>query len=78
MERNTVIGIILLGLLLTVFTIVNQPSEEELKEQQKKELTLSFENPNLSAEDLLKKSKDLEEVIKNLALLEEKWLALMM
>ena len=40
MERNTVIGIILLGLLLTVFTIVNQPSEEELKEQQKKELAL--------------------------------------
>ena len=40
MERNTVIGIILLGLLLTVFTIVNQPTEEELKEQQKKELAL--------------------------------------
>jgi YidC/Oxa1 family membrane protein insertase len=40
MERNTVIGIILLGLLLTVFTIVNQPSEEEQKEQQKKELAL--------------------------------------
>ena len=36
MERNTVIGIIFLGLLLTVFTIVNQPSEEELKEQQKR------------------------------------------
>jgi ATP-binding cassette subfamily F protein uup len=54
--------------------------ERDIKqlEQQKKELTLSFENPNLSAEDLLKKSKDLEEVIKNLALLEEKWLALMM
>jgi len=40
MERKTVIGIILLGLLLTVFTIVNQPSEEELKEQQRKELAL--------------------------------------
>ncbi len=40
MERNTVIGIILLGLLLTIYTIVNQPSDEEIKEKQKKELAL--------------------------------------
>lgn len=54
--------------------------ERDIKqlEQQKKELTLAFENPNLSTEDLLKKSKDLEEVIKNLALLEEKWLEMSM
>ncbi|MBM3453136.1 MAG: hypothetical protein FJX84_08345, partial [Bacteroidetes bacterium] len=40
MERNTVIGIILLGLLLTIFTIVNQPSEKEIKEKQRQELAL--------------------------------------
>jgi YidC/Oxa1 family membrane protein insertase len=40
MERNTVIGIILLGLLLTVYTIVNQPTDEEIKEKQRKELAL--------------------------------------
>ena len=38
MERNTVVGIVLLGLLLTVYTIVNQPTDEEIKVQQQKEL----------------------------------------
>jgi len=40
MDRNTVIGLVLIGIILSVFTIVNQPSEEEIKEQQKKELAL--------------------------------------
>ena len=34
MDRNTLTGLVLIGLLLTVFTIVNKPSEEELKQQQ--------------------------------------------
>ena len=40
MDKNTVIGLVIIGVILSVFTIFNQPSEEELKEQQaKKELT---------------------------------------
>ena len=31
MDRNTTIGLILIGLLLTVFTIVNQPSKEDIE-----------------------------------------------
>ncbi len=34
MDRNTLTGLVLIGLLLTVFTIVNKPSEEELKQQE--------------------------------------------
>ncbi|MFM7565688.1 MAG: membrane protein insertase YidC [Flavobacteriales bacterium] len=39
MDRNTTIGLILIGLLLTVFTVMNRPTEEDIqqaKEQQKK------------------------------------------
>lgn len=49
MDRNTVIGLVLIGLILSVFTIFNQPSEEEIKkrkeeiarqkEEEKKETT---------------------------------------
>lgn len=35
MDRNTVIGLVLIGTILSVFTIMNQPSEEELAERQK-------------------------------------------
>ena len=34
MDRNTLTGLVLIGLLLTVFTIINKPSEEELKQQE--------------------------------------------
>ncbi|PWL29522.1 MAG: membrane protein insertase YidC [Fluviicola sp. XM-24bin1] len=40
MDRNTVTGLILIGLLLTVFAIFNQPSEEDqrkIREKQRKE-----------------------------------------
>jgi YidC/Oxa1 family membrane protein insertase len=40
MERNTVVGIVLLGLLLTVYTLVNQPTDEEIKSAQQKELAI--------------------------------------
>ncbi len=33
MDRNTVIGLVLIGLILSVFTIFNQPSEEEIKKR---------------------------------------------
>lgn len=35
MDRNTVVGLVLIGLILTVFSIVNQPSAEDLKKQEK-------------------------------------------
>jgi YidC/Oxa1 family membrane protein insertase len=34
MDRNTTIGLILIGILLTVFTVVNQPSQEDIKKAQ--------------------------------------------
>ncbi len=37
MDRNTVVGLVLIGLILSVFTIVNQPSEAEIKQQQEKQ-----------------------------------------
>jgi YidC/Oxa1 family membrane protein insertase len=40
MDRNTLTGLVLIGLILTVFSIVNQPSEEDLKKEQEKELAL--------------------------------------
>ena len=40
MDRNTLTGLVLIGLILTVFSIVNQPSEEELKKEQERELAL--------------------------------------
>ena len=33
MDRNTAIGLVVIGIILSVFTIFNQPSEEELKAQ---------------------------------------------
>lgn len=37
MDRNTIIGLSLIGLLLVVFTFLNQPSEKEVKAKQEKE-----------------------------------------
>ena len=34
MDRNTLTGLVLIGLLLTVFTIINKPTEEEIKQQE--------------------------------------------
>lgn len=31
MDRNTTIGLILIGILLTVFTVMNQPSQEDIQ-----------------------------------------------
>ncbi len=36
MDRNTVIGLVLIGLILSVFTIFNQPTEEEIKVEKAK------------------------------------------
>jgi YidC/Oxa1 family membrane protein insertase len=36
MDRNTTIGLIIIGVILSVFSIFNQPSEAEIKQQEKK------------------------------------------
>jgi YidC/Oxa1 family membrane protein insertase len=41
MDRNTVVGLVLIGLILSVFSIFNRPSEEELKEKQRTEMEKS-------------------------------------
>lgn len=38
MDRNTVFGLVIIGLILSVFTIYNQPSDEEVAEMEKKAL----------------------------------------
>ena len=37
MDRNTIIGLVIIGLILSVFTILRQPSEEEIKAQKEKQ-----------------------------------------
>ncbi len=37
MDRNTTIGLILIGLLLTVFTVINQPSKEDIEKAKKEQ-----------------------------------------
>ncbi|NRA11576.1 MAG: membrane protein insertase YidC [Crocinitomicaceae bacterium] len=37
MDKNTITGLVLIGIILSVFTYFNQPSEEELKAEAKKE-----------------------------------------
>lgn len=41
MDRNTVVGLVLIGLILTVFSIINQPSTEDLKKQEKTQKELA-------------------------------------
>ena len=38
MDKNTLTGLVLIGLLMTLFTVINKPTEEEIKERQKTEL----------------------------------------
>lgn len=38
MDRNTTIGLILIGLLLTLFTVINQPSKEEIAKAKKEQI----------------------------------------
>ena len=38
MDRNTITGLVLIGLILTVFSIINRPSEEDIKKRQEEQL----------------------------------------
>ena len=60
MDRNTVVGLVLIGLILTVFSIINQPSAEDLKKQEKaqKELAEKKAKKNDAGKADAKKAKE--------------------
>ena len=43
MDRNTLTGLVLIGLILTVFTIINKPSEEELNKIEQEQIAKTKE-----------------------------------
>lgn len=53
MDKNTIIGLVLIGTILSVFTIMNQPSQEELDNRAKQE------------QKMIKDKKELEAKLKN-------------
>ena len=60
MDRNTVTGLVLIGLLLTVFAIFNQPSEEEqrkMEEKARKEKEAKAEKERAKAEKAAKEKE---------------------
>ena len=56
MDRNTIIGLVLIGGILAGFTFFNQPSEEEIKAQKEKEKKELAEKQK--KEDSKKENKD--------------------
>jgi YidC/Oxa1 family membrane protein insertase len=50
MDRNTIVGLVLIGLILSVFTIFNQPTAEELKEKQRQEQLKAKADSNKEAD----------------------------
>lgn len=65
MERNTVVGIVLLGLLLTVYTLVNQPTDEEIKAAQQKELAIQKNQALAAKKAAIKKQNALPKTLVN-------------
>jgi len=66
MDRNTVIGLVIIGVILSVFTIMNQPSEEEIKKQEKN--VAAQQKKEIDAkkkEAVAKKAADLKKVEKS-------------
>lgn len=50
MDKNTITGLVIIGLILTVFTVFNKPSEEELAKQEAQQTALIAEEKK-KAED---------------------------
>ena len=57
MDRNTIVGLVIIGLILSVFTIFNKPSEEEIKAEQEK-----LEQAEAAAEEEKKKNEKEESI----------------
>src|SRR5680860_41295 len=64
MDRNTLVGFGIIGVILAVFTFMNQPSEEEIQAQKEKmELAekRAEENRKLEEEQSKESNKEIEE-----------------
>ena len=60
MDKNTLTGLVLIGLLLTIFTIFNRPDENEIKkEKQKQEQSLKKANAKAKAKAKVKQKNTL-------------------
>lgn len=59
MDRNTVIGLVLIGVIFSVFTIFNQPSEEEIKAAKEKQELAAKK----AADEKKKAEKEKEETV---------------
>ncbi len=60
MDRNTVTGLVLIGLLLTVFAIFNQPSEEEQRKMKEKAEKIQAEKDAKAKAKAEKENKEKE------------------
>lgn len=59
MDRNTLTGLVLIGLILTVFTIINKPSEEEIKQKQEAQIALAEAEKSKQVKSDLVKASDM-------------------
>jgi len=59
MDRNSLIGLVLIGLILSVFAIINQPSEEELRKQ---EIELAEKRKKENEQASNKKAEEVKQV----------------
>lgn len=66
MDRNTVIGLVIIGLILSIFTIFNKPSEEEVKAEQERIEKLAQEEQK-QADEAKKNTESETKVADNLA-----------
>lgn len=57
MDKNTVIGLVIIGVILSVFTIFNQSTEEELKAQKEKQ-ELAEKRQQKNQDEISKDSKE--------------------
>lgn len=51
MDRNTTIGLVLMGLLLTIFSVINKPSKDDYKKNKKAKKEISKEDKSAQLKD---------------------------
>lgn len=58
MDKNTIIGLVLIGTILSVFMIFNQPTKEELVAREKEQKALAEEKQKIAAEQKKLEAKE--------------------
>lgn len=58
MDKNTIIGLVLIGTILSVFMIFNQPTKEELAAREKEQKALAEEKEKIAAEQKKLEAKE--------------------